>query len=251
MKKLLALGLSSAFILSGCVTAGRYKTDTTNLQNELNACQATSAQEKKDLNSCQDQLLTLTKDKGQMQASLDDMKKAMDEMKTRQDEEQKRIKEFQDLTNRFKALTDAGTLSIKIQDGKMIVNLGSDVLFGSGSARLSVKGLDTVKEVSKQLTAIADKRYQVEGHTDNVPISSSAFASNWELASARAITVMKAMIDAGMPPNRVSAASYGDTSPLQSNDTAEGRAFNRRIAIVIVPDLSQLPGYDELEKLSK
>jgi chemotaxis protein MotB len=58
------------------------------------------------------------------------------------------------------------------------------------------------------------------------------------------------MIDAGMPANRVSAASYADTQPVQSNDTVEGKAANRRIAIVVVPDLSSLPGYDELNKMS-
>ena len=58
------------------------------------------------------------------------------------------------------------------------------------------------------------------------------------------------MIDAGMPADRVSAASYGDTQPVKSNDTAEGKAANRRIAIVVVPDLSSLPGYDELNKMN-
>jgi chemotaxis protein MotB len=71
------------------------------------------------------------------------------------------------------------------------------------------------------------------------------------LASTRAITVMKSMIDAGMPATRVSAASFGETSPVQSNDTPEGRMANRRIAIVVVPDLSTLPGYEELQKFSQ
>jgi chemotaxis protein MotB len=249
MKKLLCVG--SLFSLTACVSAGHYHTDVDNLQSQVAACQAAAEKQKVELNSCSDQSLSLSKDKGQMQSSLDDLKKAMDEMKVRQAEEQKRLKEFQDLTNRFKSLTDAGTLSVKIQDGKMVVSLGSDVLFASGSSRLSAKGILAVKEVSKQLTAIPDKRYQVEGHTDNVPIATANFPSNWELASARSITVMKEMIDSGMPANRVSAASFGDSSPLQSNDTPEGRAANRRIAIVVVPDLSSLPGYDELQKISQ
>jgi chemotaxis protein MotB len=243
---------------SSCVTAGRYHTDVDALtaqlgdcKNQLNACQADDAKQKQDLVSCQQQVVSITKDRGQMKSSLDDLKKAMDEMKTRQDEEQKRLKEFRDLTARFKSLTDSGTLSVKIIDGKMVVSLGSDVLFAPGSAHLSAKGVDTVKEVSKQLAAIQGKRYQVEGHTDNVPIATATFPSNWELGSARAITVMKAMIDAGMPANRVSSASFADTSPLQANDTPEGRAANRRIAIVVVPDLSSLPGYDELQKMSQ
>lgn len=245
----------AALSLSACVTSRTYETDTGKLKDQIHDCQLTSANQKQkqdqDLAACQAQVTSVTKDRGQLQSSLDDLNKAMAEMKTRQEEEQKRIKEFQDLTARFKSLTDAGTLSVKIIDGKMVVSLGSDVLFSSGSSRLSTKGLDAIKEVSLQLTAIPGKRYQVEGHTDNVPISSSAFPSNWELAASRALVVTKAMIDAGMPANRVSAASFGETSPVQSNDTPEGRAANRRIAIVVVPDLSSLPGYDELQKVSQ
>jgi hypothetical protein len=133
----------------------------------------------------------------------------------------------------------------------MVVSMGSDVLFPSGSAKLSPAGLEAIKEVTAQLQSIKGKAYQIEGHTDNLPIATAVFPSNWELASARALTVTKAMIDAGMPPQRVSAASFGDTHPIQANDTQEGRAANRRIAIVVVPDLSTMPGYDELNRLSE
>jgi chemotaxis protein MotB len=191
------------------------------------------------------------KDRGQLQSSLDEMKKAMDEMKARQAEQRKRLQEFADLTRRFKKLTDAGTLSVKIIDGKMVVSLGSDLLFAQGSSRLSKEGMQAVREVAQQLAAIPEKKYQVEGHTDNVPIATQLFPSNWELASARAISVTKTMIDAGMPAARVSAASLGDTQPVQPNDSAEGKAANRRVAIVVVPDLASLPGYDELQKMAQ
>ena len=197
----------------------------------------------------QEKLADTANDRGQLRASLNEMKKAMDEMNQRQSEQQKRLKEFADLTRRFKKLTDSGTLSIKIIDGKMVVTLGSDVLFPSGSAKISAAGLESIKEVTAQLAAIKGKRFQIEGHTDNVPIANAAFPSNWELASARALTVVRAMIDFGMPNERVSAASYGETQPVKDNGTQEGRAANRRIAIVVVPDLSSLPGYDELNKL--
>jgi chemotaxis protein MotB len=179
------------------------------------------------------------------------MKKAMDEMKSRQAEQRKRLQEFQELTKRFKKLTDAGTLSVKVMDGKMVVSLGSDLLFPAGSAKLSKAGADAVKAVTQQLVAIAGKKYQIEGHTDNVPISTAVFPSNWELASARALSVTKTMIENGMPAERLSAASYADTQPVQPNDTVEGKAANRRVAIVIVPDLSSLPGYEELQKMSQ
>ena len=83
-----------------------------------------------------------------------------------------------------------------------------------------------------------------------VPIATAQYPSNWELAAGRALTVMKTMIESGMPAARISAASYGDQRPVKSNDTPEGKAANRRIEIVLVPDLSGLPGFDELIKAS-
>lgn len=185
----------------------------------------------------------------QLKSTVEDMQKAMDEMRSREEEQKKRLQEFQDLTQRFKKLIDAGTLSVRIIDGKMVVSLGSDVLFPSGSAKLSDPGVQTIKTVTAQLAAIG-KSYQVEGHTDDVPIATAQFPSNWELASARALTVVKTMIDTGMPAERVSAASFGKFHPIADNKTMPGKSANRRIEIVIVPDLSSLPGYEELQKVS-
>jgi len=253
-----------ALSLSACVSASKHRTEVAALQTQVDKDKAVISSEqselkqnKADIQNLQGQvaqmdqkLVVTTKDRGQLKSSLDEMNKAMEQLRVRQAEQKKRLQEFQDLTGRFKSLTDSGAISVKIIDGKMVVSLGSDVLFPSGSAKLSAAGLDAVKEVSKQLTTITGKRYQIEGHTDNVPIASATFPSNWELASARALNVVKAMIDSGMPGDRVSAASFGDTQPIKTNDTAEGRAANRRIAIVVVPDLSSLPGYDELNKMS-
>lgn len=232
--------------LFACVSKGTHQKTI----GELQVANESNQEKEKKIGELEEKLLTTTKDRGKLKASLDEMKQAMDEMRARQIEQKQRLAEFRLLTNRFKSLTDAGALSIEIKDGKMTVSLGSDVLFASGSARLSKDGEKTIKQVAEQLAQIESKRYQVEGHTDNVPISTTAFPSNWELASTRALTVTKAMVDAGLPANRVSAASYGDTQPVASNDTKEGKSANRRIAIVIVPDLSSLPGYEELNKLS-
>lgn len=244
-----------AVALAACVSKSKYESETSELKSEIAKRNADIEKGKSELKAANDEkaqvqenLITVTKDRGQLKSSLEDMKKAMDEMRQRQAEERRRLKEFEDLTQRFKKLTDSGALSVQFVDGKMVVSLGSDVLFTSGSAKLSAAGHDAIKEVAAQLTAIPNKRYQVEGHTDNVPISTATFPSNWELASARALNVTRSMIDAGMPANRVSAASFADTSPRASNDTPEGRAQNRRIAIVVVPDLSTLPGYEELNK---
>ena len=92
------------------------------------------------------------------------------------------------------------------------------------------------------------RRFQVEGHTDDVPIRNEQFPSNWELAAARALVVVRAMMASGMQSHALSAASYGEYHPTASNETAQGRSQNRRIEIVLLPDLSSLPGYDELQR---
>ncbi len=186
----------------------------------------------------------------QLSSSVAEMKKALEDAQKRKDETDKRLAEFKEMTEKFKSLVDAGKLSVKVVDGRMLVQLQTDVLFGSGSARLSSAGKGAIKEVGSVLAGLQNRKFQVEGHTDNVPIKSAAFPSNWELASARAITVLNTLVDAGMPKNRVSAASFGDTRPVADNATPEQRAVNRRIEIVVVPDLSSLPGFEELNRLA-
>ena len=190
-------------------------------------------------------------DKSSLQSDLSAMKSALREAAERKKESDRRMAEYRQLIQRFKSLTDAGQLSIKIVDGRMVVALPSDILFASGSSRLSGKGNETIGKVTEILVGVSDKKFQVEGHTDNVPIRTKSYPSNWELASARAINVLKTMVSSGMPEHRISAASFGETRPFQSNDSKEGKQANRRIEVVVVPDLSSLPGYDELRKLSR
>lgn len=166
---------------------------------------------------------------------------------------QQRVDEFQKLIASFQSMIDSGKLKVQMIDGRMVVVLSSDVLFDSGSAALSANGKEAIQEVAKIMAQMPDKRFQVEGHTDNVPIQSPQlkyrFPSNWQLAAERAITVLKVMIANGVQADRISAASYGESKPVGDNDTKEGRAANRRIEIVIVPDLSQLPGFEELNQM--
>jgi chemotaxis protein MotB len=190
----------------------------------------------------------LLADKTKLKASVDDMTAALRELEKRRASAEARVAQFKDMLARFKKLIDAGTLQVKIVDGRMVVALATDILFDSGSASLSKPGKAAIEEVAAVLQSIPDREYQVEGHTDTVPISNAQYVSNWELASGRALTVVKAMIAAGLKEDRVSAASFGEWKPTAPNDTAENKAKNRRIEIVVVPDLSDLPGFEELQK---
>ncbi len=193
---------------------------------------------------------SMLKDKSRLQASIEEMKAALADLSKRKAEADARIAEFKNLLGRFKALIDAGKLQVKIVDGRMVVALASDVLFASGSAKLSKDGEASIAEVAKLLAGIPERKFQVEGHTDNVPMKTAQYPSNWELAAARALTVVKTMVEAGLPAERISAAAYGEHKPARPNDSQEGKAANRRIEIVVVPDLSSLPGFDELKRAS-
>jgi chemotaxis protein MotB len=191
----------------------------------------------------------LLDDKAGLGAAIEEMERALRELDRRKQQAEARVRRFRDMLDRFQTLIDAGTLRVKMVDGRMVVELATDILFDSGSARLSKAGAEALAEVAQVLQSIADRRYQVEGHTDNVPIGSAKYPSNWELAAERALTVVKTMVTSGLDAERVSAASFGEFKPATTNRTAEGRTANRRIEIVVVPSLSELPGFEELKKL--
>ncbi|MCB9668749.1 MAG: OmpA family protein [Alphaproteobacteria bacterium] len=191
----------------------------------------------------------MLKDRGAMAAEVSDMRSALEELERRKAAADARLKEFRDLIERFRTLIDAGTLEVKIKDGRMLVAMATDVLFASGSADLSKDGKAALTEVANILSSIPDREFQVEGHTDDDPIRTAQFPSNWYLASRRALNVVQHMLDNGMPPERISGASFGEFRPVAPNDSKENKSLNRRIEIVVVPDLSQMPGYDELQAL--
>ncbi len=116
--------------------------------------------------------------------------------------------------------------------------LQSEILFMSGSAEIGTKGKERLSEISNLLKTITKKIpskinwiIQVEGHTDNVPISNNEFPSNWELSVARAIAVARIMIDNGIEPNRINVAGYGEFRPLVDNQDKDNRKKNRRIEL--------------------
>jgi chemotaxis protein MotB len=204
----------------------------------------------KELAQCELKSATLLKDQSKLQGSIEEMQAALSEQRRRQAEVEARISSFKSLLNRFRPLIDTGKLKVKIADGRMVLVLATDILFDQGSARLSEAGESAISEVAQVLANFPQRAFQVEGHTDNDPISTKRYPSNWELAADRSITVVKTMINNGLPPTQISASSYGAQRPTADNSTAEEKSQNRRIEIVILPDLSLLPGFDELQNIN-
>jgi chemotaxis protein MotB len=232
--------LGAGLILSGCVSAGKFHKS----EQDLAAAETRVAELEKKLG-------IESTAKSRLEGSVSEMKTALEEMSKRKSEAEKRIAEFQELTDKFKPLVDANKLRVQVVNGRMVVLLSTDVLFPSGSAKYSKDGVPAIREVAGVLKSIEGKKFQIEGHTDGDPIKTSMYANNWELASGRAMSVLKTMLEAGMSPERISAASFGEFRPIRPNDTKENKALNRRIEIVVVPDLTGLPGFDELQRVSK
>jgi chemotaxis protein MotB len=142
--------------------------------------------------------------------------------------------------DKLKSLIDSGDLSVSLVDGKLIVALPTDILFASGSAKISERGEITLRELGRVFESMPDKGLQVEGHTDNVPIRGGKFESNWHLGHARAMAVVDILLSTGVPAQKLSAASYGEHHPKAPNTDEINRQKNRRIEIVVLPNLDVL-----------
>ncbi len=162
-------------------------------------------------------------------------------LRKQRDSAQKRLKAYQDLNNRFRSLIDTGRLQVEFRNGQMVLKLPAGVLFASGRANISRTGIEALTEILNILLPFQDRRFMIAGHTDNVKIRGRRFASNWHLSTARAVSIVRFMIQAGFSPKNLSAAGFGEYDPVATNETPEGRQQNRRIEIILVPDLSELP----------
>ncbi|MEZ4368963.1 MAG: OmpA family protein [Kofleriaceae bacterium] len=163
------------------------------------------------------------------------------ELRRARDAAEKRIAAYRELQGKFRELVDTGRLEVLFRNGQMVIKLPSGVLFKSASADLSADGETALAETVRVLDQFKDRRFLIAGHTDNRPIKTRAFPNNWYLSTARAISVLQFMIDAGFPAQNLGAAGYGDQDPIKANDNEENREQNRRIEIILVPNLEELP----------
>ena len=175
------------------------------------------------------------------------MEAALAEAAAREARAAKRLQEYNSMLKQLKSMIDSGKLTVRIVRNKMVIELPEAVLFASGSAKLKKEGIRVLAELGPVLASLKGREFQVGGHTDNKPIRTKRFPSNWELSGARSIDVAELLIEYGVPGNRISAAAYADTQPGESNDTAEGRAKNRRIEIALQPNLDELPDLSSFE----
>lgn len=133
-----------------------------------------------------------------------------------------------------------GDVAVTMQERGIVVTINEKILFKSGSAIIEPNDQNTLITIGKDiLSKIPDKHIRVEGHTDNIPMKSALYASNWELSAARAINVLKLLVEkCGIDPHMISPVGYGEYNSVAKNDTDANRAKNRRVDIVILRDSS-------------
>src|SRR6476659_2786989 len=226
------------------------------LQQEQSQLSASLEEERKRLKTEAEEKARLQQEQSQLSASLEEERqrlKAEAEEKARleqeraakEDEIRRLTKTQEELSQSLKDEIAKGNIKIQQVRDRLTINMVDRVLFDSGRADIKPAGLKVLKQVSDVLNKITDKQIRIEGHTDNVPISTKLqdkFKTNWELSTARATTVVRYLIDqGGVQPQSLSAVGYADTHPIESNDSEQGRSSNRRIEIVLYPkDLSQV-----------
>ncbi len=115
-----------------------------------------------------------------------------------------------------------------------------DVLFDTGRTEIKPAGQKALAQIATVMATVGDRHFQVGGHTDNVPIATPRFPSNWELSSGRALEVVHFLIKKGLRPEALSAAGYGEFDPVSPNDTTDGKRRNRRTEISIVPKIDEM-----------
>ena len=172
---------------------------------------------------------------------LSEREKALEEMQliiARQDSITKRLNNI--LRNALLGF-NSDELSVEIKNGKVYVSMSDKLLFKSGSSAVEEKGKEALKLLGEVLDKNIDIDILVEGHTDNVPIRTSIYKDNWDLSVARATSIVRILtIDYKIAPTRMTASGKGEYFPKSDNETAEGRAKNRRTEIILSPKLDEI-----------
>lgn len=202
------------------------------------------------LDSTSQKLAQTGTEKEQMAANLEQMRMALEAYKQRAAQLERIKQRFELLRDKLKKLTELG-LKVEIRNNRMVIRLPGDVLFASGQDKLKADGLkvlQAVGDVIRKDPQLQKRYFQVAGHTDNKPLKGGRFGDNWGLSTMRARSVLLFLIappgekdgGGGLDPDRLHAAGYGETDPVAPNDTDAGRQQNRRVELVLMPDVEEM-----------
>jgi chemotaxis protein MotB len=263
--RLRTLLLAATLLTTGCVKSSTHRKTLAELKtsrdqvadleakladiNKQLAATQKSLDEGTSLNATMEQRLkelgqnvdSLSKDNAEATARLEELRKQKAAAEAR-------LSTFKNLLSKLRAMIDSGQLKVIIRDGRMIIALPNDILFDSGKTSVKAEGKKALEMVAQVLATVSDRDFLVAGHTDDLPIKTREFPSNWELSTARAVEVVRFLITKGMSGKVLAAAGFAEFDPVIANASAESRAQNRRIEIVLQPNIADLPSLDEVTK---
>lgn len=170
----------------------------------------------------------------------------LDEAATAQALADKRLAAYRELAQKLRDALGMEDLEIILRNGRLVVQLPNSILFESGKASLSKDGQALLTKLAPVLKE-ADRNFLIAGHTDNVPVKTDGarFTNNWELSVLRATNAVSHLVRSGAPAARLGAAGYGEFMPDAKNDTDKGKAQNRRLEVIVMPKLDELPPMPE------
>lgn len=238
---LVALTLIS--VAGACVPKAEYDSALADVDNARKAYADLESQ----LAACQAAAGMTPEVDPELQSKLAATEAELAELRKQREAAEKRLAAFNSLNEKLRALIDAGELEVAMRNGLPVIRLPSEVLFASGKADLAKKGEKALAKVAAALAELPNQRIQVSGHTDNMPIGKNIeWADNWELSSARALTVTRFLITNGVAPDHLSAAGHSEFDPVADNGSAGGRKKNRRIELVLLPDLTEITPIEQV-----
>jgi chemotaxis protein MotB len=210
------------------------------LQAKLDGAIAENNELRKELARLGKDANALLAQKGMLATALESAKARLEELRKAQAAADARAALFKQLALKFQKMIDAGELKVTLRNGRMVIQMANDVLFDSGQTEIKPAGKAALAQVGEVLRTIQNRRFQVAGDTDNVPIQTTLFPSNWELSTRRAVEVVHLLVSQGVRADALSAAGYGEFDPIASNDSPQGRTRNRRIEIALQPNIDEL-----------
>jgi len=182
------------------------------------------------------QTASLAMDRAQLEARLEDLQARNADLAAY----------YRDLLRDFGPAMDRGEVTLIVYPDHTSLAFSDQLTFDENEASLSERGQESIEKLARLIGKHDSYTFEVQGHTDAQPIASGPFEDNWRLGAARALTVLDELVDSGIDPDRLSAASYAATEPLAPNESEAGRALNRRVEIALEPDLQDLPMHEEL-----
>ena len=246
----LAVTAFASLLLVACVPEGKYDAA---IKDASDAKAAMADQQKKldtqaaQLTQCQGDLAACTGKPPPPPDRSADLAAQLDELRKQKAAADARAALFNEFVAKFRKMIDAGRVSIHVRHGRIVLSLRNDVLFDEGKTDLKPAGKQALADVAQALRTVSSRSFQVAGHTDNLPIRSKEFPSNWELSTARAVVVVKFLSQQGVNPSALSAAGYSEFDPVAANVDAGNRTKNRRIEISLVPNIEELISLPELK----